>query len=451
MATPRVVIIGGGFGGLATARALRRAPVEVVVLDSRNHHLFQPLLYQVATAGLSPGDIAEPIRHVLRRQANASVLLAKATGVDIEARTVQLSDGELRYDYLVVATGAGHSYFGNDAWAEHAPGLKTVEDALEIRRRVLFAFERAERTDDPAERDALLTFVVVGGGATGVELAGALAELSRHTLARNFRRIDPARARVILCEGGGELLGAFAPPLRVRAKRQLEELGVEVRLHTRVLHIDDRGVRLVGGELPARTVLWAAGVAGSPLGASLGAPLDRAGRVKVQPDLTIPWHTEVFVIGDLAAVRHVDGSWVPGVAPAAIQMGRHAAECIRNALRGEPHPTFRYFDKGSMATVGRRRAVAQVRSLHLSGALAWLAWLSVHLVFLVGFRNRVLVLLQWAWAYFSFQRGARLITGPVEPMPLASEPGVEAPHGDEHEVEEAQGERDGADHDGPVG
>jgi NADH dehydrogenase len=441
-ASPHVVIVGGGFGGICAAKALRRAPVRVTLIDARNHHLFQPLLYQVATAGLNPSDISAPIRRILRRQTNAQVRLARAEAVDAPARELVLEDGErIPYDWLILATGATHSYFGNDAWQEHAPGLKTVEEALEIRRRVLFAFEAAEHTDDPAERDAWLTFAVVGGGATGVELAGALAELSRHTLIRDFRKIDPRTARILLIEGGDAILAPFGPQLSAKAERQLAGLGVTVRTGARVEAIDAQGLALRGGErIASRTVLWAAGVAGSPIARSLGAPLDRSGRVEVEPTLQVPGHERVFVIGDLAAVRQEDGSTVPGLAPAAMQGGTHAGKQIRRILKGKPPEPFRYKDKGTMATIGRRAGIADLGWLHLSGPLAWLAWLSVHIVFLIEFRNKALVLFQWVWAYLTFQRGARLITGSVEDLrqrSAAAAPG-EAPG------EEPQPEASGA-------
>jgi NADH:ubiquinone reductase (H+-translocating) len=414
---PHVVVIGGGFGGLYAARALRRAPVELTLIDRRNHHLFQPLLYQVATAALNPGDIAYPIRSVLRRQENARVLLGEATSIDTARQVVELDQGELEYDFLVVATGATHSYFGHDEWTSLAPGLKTVEDALDIRRRVLIAYEAAERETSPELRREWLTFVVVGAGPTGVELAGALAEIGRLTMARDFRSIDPTQARVILVEGLDRVLPSYPEKLSERARRQLERLGVEVRTSRLVTGIDERGVDLGEDRIGARTVLWAAGVKASPLAASLEVPLDRAGRVKVEPDLSIPGHPEVFVIGDLAAIEQ-DGEEVPGVAPAAIQAGKHVAANIRRLVAGgEPRP-FRYRDRGSLATVGRSKAVADLPGgLRFSGLLAWLAWWAVHVLFLIGFRNRVLVMFGWAWNWLTFQRGARLITGEVPELP----------------------------------
>ena len=407
---PHVVIIGGGFGGLYAARALKRAPVRLTLIDRRNHHLFQPLLYEVATAALDASDIAYPIRAVLRWQRNARVILATATAIDTQRKKVILHDGDIFYDYLIVATGATHSYFGHDDWAQYAPGLKSIEDALEIRRRVLLAYEAAEREPDPEQRRAWLTFVVVGGGPTGVELAGALAEIARYAMAKDFRAIDPTQARIILIEGGERVLPSYVPALSAKAQALLESLGVEVRTQTMVTGVDEHGVGMGEAYIVARTVLWAAGVAASPLARSLGAPLDRAGRVKVQDDLTIPGHAEIFVVGDLAAVMS-NGKPVPGVAPAAIQGGRHAAHCIRRALADQPYRPFHYKDKGSLATIGRAAAVADLGWLKLSGFPAWLAWMSVHLFFLVGFRNRVLVMLSWVWSYVTFQRGARLITG----------------------------------------
>jgi NADH:quinone reductase (non-electrogenic) len=407
---PQVVILGGGFGGLAAARGLRRAPVRVLLLDQRNHHLFQPLLYQVATAGLSPAEIASPIRRILRRQENATVLLAHATAIDADRKRVLLADGEVAYDHLVVATGATHSYFGREEWARFAPGLKTLDDALEIRRRALVAFEYAEREPDAEKRRQWLTFVVIGGGPTGVEMAGAFAEIARHSLARDFRRIDPRTARVILVEAGPRILSAYPSALSDKAARQLEALGVQVWTGAAVTSVDAEGVELGKDRLAAGTVVWAAGVAASPLARTLNAPLDRAGRVKVAPDLTVPGRPEIQVIGDLASIEY-RGHPVPGVAPAAMQMGSHAAANIVSALRGEPLRPFRYRDKGSLATIGRSRAVAVIGALKLSGFVAWAAWLLIHIFFLIGFRNRFVVLFTWAWAYLTFQRSARLIVG----------------------------------------
>ncbi len=410
---PRVMILGGGFAGLEAAKALRRAPVQVTVVDRQNHHLFQPLLYQVATAALNPSDIAAPIRRILRRQANAEVLLADVERIEPAARRVVLADGVLPYDYLIIATGATHSYFGRDDWEPFAPGLKSVEDALEIRRRFLLAFEVAERQPDPTLRRAWMTFVIIGGGPTGVELAGTMAQVARKTLGRDFRHIDPAQARVLLLEAGERVLAAYPPDLSERARAQLEGLGVEVQTGGRVTAIDAEGVNIGDHRIDARTVLWAAGVAASPLARSLGVPLDRAGRVQVEPDLTVPGFPEIRVVGDLMAMT-TDGKPVPGVAPAALQSGRHAAEDIVRTLQGQPRRPFRYRDKGSLATIGRASGVAQIGRLKFSGLPAWLLWLLVHIVFLIGFRNRVLVLMQWAWSYLTYDRGARLITGRAE-------------------------------------
>ncbi|KLD64258.1 NAD(P)/FAD-dependent oxidoreductase [Dyella japonica] len=409
---PHVVILGGGFGGLAAARELADANVRVTLIDRRNHHLFQPLLYQVATAGLSAPSIAAPLRQILQKDKHVTVLMDEALDVDLDRRIVHLAQGELPYDALIVATGATHAYFGHDEWERYAPGLKTLEDAFTIRRRVLIAFERAEREEDPAKRQAWLNFVVVGGGATGVELAGTLAEIARHTLPREFRRADPRMANVLLVEAGPKLLPAFAPDLTEKARRQLEKLGVEVRLNTSVTAIDEHGVMLGDTPYPARTVLWAAGVAASPLGARLGAPVDRAGRVLVEADLSLPGHPDVFVIGDLASVTQADGKPVPGVAPAAKQMGHHAAATLKARWRGETATKpFRYRDDGSLATIGRMAAVAQFGRVKLSGLLAWWVWLIAHIAFLIGFRNRLVVMLDWAWAYWTYQRHARIVTG----------------------------------------
>ncbi|MFO0909416.1 MAG: NAD(P)/FAD-dependent oxidoreductase [Isosphaeraceae bacterium] len=417
---PHVVILGGGFGGLRLAQRLRRDRVRITLLDRRNHHLFQPLLYQVATAALNPSDIASPIRRILRHQRNVEVLLAEATAIDVAGRCVRLEGGTIGYDRLVLATGATHSYFGRDEWEEFAPGLKTIDDALELRRRVLYAFEAAEKANDPATRAAWLTFIVVGGGPTGVEMAGALSEIARQTLAHDFRRIDPTQARVILLEGSSRVLPPYVPELSASAQRQLERLGVEVRVGARVTNIDAEGVSIGDERIGSRTVVWAAGVAASPLARSLEVPLDRAGRVLVEPDLSVPGHPEIFVIGDLAAVVQ-DGQPVPGVAPAALQMADQTAVNLRRSLAGKPTTPFHYHDKGSMATIGRASAVADFGRVKLSGLLAWLAWLFVHILFLIGFRNRFIVLFQWAWSYFTYDRGARLITGPpVETRPTES-------------------------------
>jgi NADH:ubiquinone reductase (H+-translocating) len=413
---PRVAIVGGGFGGLSAAQALRRASVKVTLIDRRNHHLFQPLLYQVATAGLSPSDIATPIRRILRNQKNAEVLLAEARSIDLAEKMITLDKGSLAYDYLIVATGARHSYFGHDEWTANAPGLKSIADALEIRRRVLSAFEEAERETDPVRRHPWLTFVIVGGGPTGVELAGALCEIARHALAKDFRRIDPTQASVILLEGSNRVLPPYAPDLSEKARKQLVALGVDVRTGKVVTSIDSNGVNIGDERINTHTVLWAAGVTGSRFGRALGVPLDRAGRVIVNPDLTIPEHPEVYVVGDLASLV-VDGVPVPGVAPAAMQEARHAANNLLRALRHEPGLPFRYQNKGSLATVGRSAAVAQLGKIKLSGPIAWLAWLFIHVMFLIGFRNRVVVVFQWAWSFLSYDRGARLITGPIYRAP----------------------------------
>ncbi len=423
-----MVILGGGFAGLKVAKALGKAPVQITLLDRRNHHLFQPLLYQVATAALNPGDIAYPIRAVVKDQSNTRVLLAEARGIDVAARKVVLDDGELHYDFLVVATGATHSYFGHDAWSTHAPGLKSIEDALEIRRRVFLAYEAAERETDPASQEAWQTFVVVGAGATGVELAGALGEIGLHTLARDFRRIDPTRVRVLLIEGRDRVLGTYPPKLSAAAQRSLEKRHVEVRLNSMVTAVDDRGVELTCGDrkerIAARTVLWAAGVQGSPLARSLGVPLDRAGRVIVEPDLSIPGHKEVFVVGDLAAAVS-DGEPVPGVAQGALQGGAFVAAQIRADLANRPRGTFRYKDKGSMATIGRTSAVVHIGRAQHHGLFAWLFWWVLHIFYVIGFRNRVAVILSWAWSWITFQRGARLITGPVGALPPVRDIGTD--------------------------
>ena len=393
------------------ARALRRAAVQVTLVDRRNHHLFQPLLYQVATAALSPGDIASPIRWILRRQLNVEVLLADVRRVEADRQRLVLADGEMSYDFLILATGATHAYFGHDEWRRLAPGLKTIEDALEIRGRVLLAYERAERETDAAKRDALLTFVVIGGGPTGVELAGALAEISRQSLARDFRHFDPGSARIILLEGGPAILAAFPKTLQDAARKDLVRLGVDVRTGTVVTGVANERVETAGSAIDAATILWAAGVAASPVGATLGVATDRTGRVLVQPDLTIPGHPEIFVIGDLASLAGANGKPLPGVAQVAIQMGKHAARNVTRAIDRQPLRPFVYTDLGNMATIGRASAIADFGWLRLKGWIAWQAWLFVHLMSLVGFRNRVVVLVQWAWAYFSYQRAIRLITG----------------------------------------
>ncbi len=408
---PHLVIVGGGFAGMWATRALASAPLRITLIDRCNHHLFQPLLYQVATAGLSSPDIAAPLRHVLRSQRNVAVRMDEVVGIDATARSLSLADGSgLRYDYLLLATGARHAYFGHDAWETHAPGLKSLDDALEIRRRILHAFERAEATDDPNDREAWLHFAVIGGGPTGVELAGTLAEIARHTLKREFRSIDPSSARIRLIEAGPRVLASFPEVLSEAARRQLERLGVEVVTGQAVAAIDAHGYRIGNTEHAARTVLWAAGVAASPLGALLDTPRDRAGRVIVEPDLGVPGHPEIFVAGDLASVQQ-DGKPVPGVAPAAKQMGRHVATVIRARLANRPAPSFRYRDFGNLATIGRMSAVVDLHGLRFSGLFAWWFWLAAHVFFLIGFRNRLIVLLNWAWAYWTYQRHARIIIG----------------------------------------
>ena len=425
----RVVVVGGGFAGLHAARSLGIDPeVRLTLVDRRNFHLFQPLLYQVATAALNPGDIAYPIRAALAHQRNARVLLAAATAIDVAGRRVVLDDGALEYDYLVVATGATHSYFGHDDWAVHAPGLKSVEDALEIRRRIFLAYEAAERESDPARQREWLTFAVVGAGPTGVELAGALGEIGLQTLAHDFRTIDSTQVRVLLFEGRGRILGTYPEKLSAAAQRALARRHVDVRLDTRVTAVDAHGVTVLAGgrteHIGARTVLWAAGVRASSLAAGLGVPRDRSGRVEVLPDLSIPGHPEVFVIGDLARMVMADGSEVPGVAQGALQGGRFVGKLIADEVRtgGGPatapaRPAFRYHDKGNMATIGRAEAVVVTKHFARHGLLAWLLWWAVHIAFLVGFRNRVLVMFHWAWSWLTFKRGARLITGPVPALP----------------------------------
>ena len=421
----RVVIIGGGFGGLSVARRLRGAPVQITLIDRRNFHLFQPLLYQVAVGALSPANIAVPLRAILKRQRNAHVLLGEATDIDVIHRRVMLSDGGVEYDTLIVAAGARHHYFGNDQFESLAPGLKTVEDATEIRRRILLAFEAAERESDPVRQQALLTFVIVGAGPTGVELAGAIGELAHHTLRDNFRNVNPADARILLLEGADRVLPPYVPELSEKAAKALERLRVTVRTGTVVTDIQPGcvTVRTKGHDetIPTHTVLWAAGVLASPLGRVLadatGATLDRAGRVLVEPDLTLPGHPEIFVIGDLATINDASGKPVPGIAPVAMQQGRYVADLIRVRLRGETLPPFAYRDRGSMATIGRAAAVVDLGWVRFSGFFAWLTWLFVHLMYLIEFGNRVLVLMQWAWNYFTRNRSARLITGD-SPFPL---------------------------------
>jgi NADH dehydrogenase len=431
---PRVVIVGAGFGGLNAARALGKAALQITVIDRKNFHTFQPLLYQVATAGLSPGEIAAPIRSILRYHNNVEVLMGEVTGFDLERRIVQTPDAEIPYDYLIIAAGATHSYFGHEDWEPLAPGLKTIEDALEIRRRVLLAFELAERQAAAGESELPLNFVVVGGGPTGVELAGTLAEISRHALAHEFRSIDPRRTHILLIEGGPRVLPTYPEDLSRSAEEQLHGLGVEVRTSAMVTLVEPGAVDIGETRVPATVVLWAAGVAASPLGKKLGAPVDRAGRVPVQADLSLPGHPEVFVIGDLAAAKDEQGKMLPGVAPVAIQEGKFVAKLIREEVeragsnrnpegvpplsrslrqgRGfDSRPDFHYWDKGSLATIGRAAAVAQFGKIHISGFIAWLSWLFVHILFLIGFRNRLLVFIQWAWSYVTYERGARLITG----------------------------------------
>ena len=406
-----VVIVGGGFGGLEAAKKLGGKNVHVTIVDRTNYHLFQPLLYQVATAALSPSDIAAPIRGVLSQYNNIEVVLAEVREVEVEAKKVKMADGsELAYDFLILATGARHSYFGHDAWEVLAPGLKSLEDAIEVRRRLLMAFEYAERVNDEAARKSAMTFVIIGGGPTGVELAGAIAEIARHTLAKDFRHIDPSQARVILVEGEPRLLAAFPEDLSAKALKQLVDLGVEVRLGVHASNLTEAGLQVGDEFIPCRVKIWAAGNNASFVGKTLGVPVDRVGRVLVNEDLTIPNHPEVQVIGDLASFPHQTGKPLPGVSPVAMQQGRHAARNILSMLRGEKPKPFHYFDKGSMATIGRNKAVADLKFFHLSGLLAWLSWLFVHIIFLVGFRNRLVVLFQWAWAYLSFDKGARLIT-----------------------------------------
>ena len=407
----RVVIIGGGFAGLWATRALARAPVSVVLIDRANHHLFQPLLYQVATAGLSSPDIAAPLRHILRAQANVEVRLASVMRIHPQTRRVTLDDlTEVAYDTLLIASGVTHTYFGNDQWAQYAPGLKTLDDALLLRRRLLLAFEHAEAESDPARREAWLSFAIVGGGPTGVELAGTLSEIARHTLRREFRHIDPAAAKVRLLEAGPRILSSFPESLSAKARKQLERLGVEVITGTPVEDINAEGYRLGANFVPARTIVWAAGVAASPLAQSLGVELDRAGRVPVLPDLTVPGHPDIFVAGDLATVTQ-DGKQVPGVAPAAKQMGRYVARVIVDRFAAKATPPFRYKDFGNLATIGRMAAVVDLHGLRMSGLLAWWFWLAAHVFFLIGFRNRIVVLLNWFMAYWSYQRAARIIVG----------------------------------------
>ena len=445
-AAPHVVIIGGGFGGMSAAKALRKAPVRITLIDRRNHHLFQPLLYQVATAALSPADISYPIRGLFRRQKNLEVLLAEVVDVDEGAREVILADGDrIAYDFLIIATGATHAYFGHPEWGPLAPGLKTIEDATEIRRRFLLAFEAAEQEADPQKRSALLTFVVVGAGPTGVEMAGAMAEIARHSLTRDFRHIDPSAARILLLEGGARVLAAYDPQLSAKAEAALRRMGVEVRTDSIVTGIEADAVYVGEERIPTRNVVWAAGVTASPLGQCLAAPTDRVGRVEVLPDLSVPEHPEIFVIGDLAALEDEHGKLLPGVAQVAKQQGKAAARNIIRTLQGEPRKQFHYQDRGNMATIGRRAAVLESGRFKMFGWFAWVAWLVIHVFFLIGFQNRLVVMLQWAWSYITWQRGARLITGELGPelappdAPLGSVP----PGSDREQREAAAAERAG--------
>ncbi len=418
MPEPHVVIVGGGFAGLYTARGLADAPVRITVVDRENHHLFQPMLYQVATAALASSNIASPIRSILSRQANAEVLMGEVTSVQPAARSITLADGSLlNYDYLILAPGARHSYFGRDDWELLAPGLKSLEDAEEIRRRILLSFERAERESDPVKRHAHLTFVVIGGGPTGVEVAGALAEIRRHALRRDFRHIDPREATVMLIEGGPRILSSYPAELAERAKYELRRLGVEVREQTMVTELRPGLIQASGWTIPTQTVVWAAGNVASPIMQTLGTPLDRAGRAIVEPDCSVPGHPELFVLGDAAAVSDGRGGTLPGICPVAIQMGQYTARTISGDLAGRPRRPFSYWDKGQLAVIGRGHAVADIWKLHFGGFLAWLIWAFVHIFFLIGFRNRVLVMLQWGWSYFTYERGARLITWPWSGRP----------------------------------
>ncbi|HEV2840048.1 MAG TPA: NAD(P)/FAD-dependent oxidoreductase [Chthoniobacterales bacterium] len=409
-AKPHVVIVGAGFGGLEAAKKLGKGPVRVTVIDRTNHHLFQPLLYEVATAALSPADIAAPIRGILSDFPNTEVILAEVKSVNVAAKAVNIGSREIAYDYLILATGSRHSYFGHDEWEKLAPGLKSLEDAVEIRRRLLLAFEYAERITDEAAKAAAMTFVIIGGGPTGVEMAGAIAEIARHTLAKDFRHIDPTSARVVLVEGDQRVLSGFPEDLSISAMEQLKQLGVEVRTGVHAKNLTDAGLEVGDEFIPCRLKIWAAGNAASFVGKTIGVPVDKAGRVIVGEDLTIPGHPEVQVIGDLANFSHQGGKMLPGVSPVAMQQGRHAARNILAMIDGRKPQRFRYWDKGSMATIGRNKAIADLNFLHLSGRPAWLVWLFVHIIFLVGFRNRIAVLMQWAWAYVTFNKGARLIT-----------------------------------------
>ena len=422
----RVVILGGGFGGLSAALGLRHAPAQVTLIDRCNYHLFQPLLYQVATGSLSPANIAEPLRNILKKQNNTQVLLAEAVDIDVENRRVILSDGSAHYDTLIVATGSSHQYFGHDEWEEFAPGLKTIEDATDMRRRILLAFETAERECDPAKRREWMTFVIVGGGPTGAELAGALGEIANDTLRHDFRDIDTSQARIILVEGAERVLPSYPPKLSDAAREMLEQLGVTVRTGAIVTDVQEHSVAIREGEntdvIPTRTILWAAGVLASPLGRVLGeraqAPIDKAGRVLVEPHLSVPGHPEIFVIGDLANFSHQTGKPLPGVAQPAIQQGAYVAKVIRQRMKGETGARpFHYFDKGNLATIGRGKALADLNWLRLAGFPAWLIWIFIHLLYIAEFRNRLLILLQWGWLYLTWDRSARLITG-KKPLPF---------------------------------
>ena len=417
---PQIVIIGGGFGGLKAAESLAHLPVHITLVDRKNYHTFQPLLYQVATAGISPAEIAAPIRKILHKHENIEVLLGEVIGFDLRENKVQLRGFDLHYDYLVVASGATHAYFGHDEWEPLAPGLKTIEDALEIRRRILLAYELAEREAALTGTHRPLNFVVVGAGPTGVELAGTLAEIARKALAENFRNIDPTKTRILLVEAGPSVLSAYPEDLRQSAVKQLQRLGVEVRTNAAVSDVSSGQVRVGDEVVPAEVVLWAAGVSASPLGGALVVPTDRAGRVLVEPDLSIPGHREVFVIGDLASMKDEKGRPLPGVAPVAMQQGKFLAKQVAADLAGKPRERFHYFDKGSLATIGRAAAIAQFGKVHISGFLAWLAWLFIHIMFLIGFRNRVIVIFQWAWSYLTYERAARLITGESRVIPVPS-------------------------------
>jgi len=414
---PHVIVLGAGFGGLYAAKKLGKLPVRVTVIDSRNFHTFQPLLYQVATAGLSPGDIATPIRSILRRNKNTEVFMAEAEGIDLARKVVKFKLADVPYDYLILATGATHSYFAHPEWEEFAPGLKTVDDAIEIRKRILMAFEHAERRQAVFGKHEPLNFVIVGAGPTGVELAGAIAEISRRVLVHDFREIDPTQARVLLLEGAPRVLPGYPEDLSRKAERQLQKLGVEVHTNAMVTAIEAHSVSFGGQTIPAAVVLWAAGVKSSPLGATLGVALDKAGRVMVEADCSVSGHAEVFVIGDMAALNGADGRQLPGIAPTAIQMGNAAAANIARDLRGEKRKPFAYVDKGMLSTIGRNKAVGVVFGAHLSGFIAWAGWLTIHILYLIGFRNKVLVLLDWTWAYFRFEKVARLITGKTDWAP----------------------------------